>query len=81
MSIEKTNISDLIDQNFRRNVYGYSVWIDKISYIGYRNKIVSFDKKSLETIMEIKLFVVGSRTNQKYDLDEIVIVNNIKKSK
>jgi hypothetical protein len=64
-----TNVESLIGLEFKRNRYGLSLWSDKISYVGYRSKIIN------RTTRTIEMFVIGTISKQWYDLNEIVIVN------
>lgn len=75
MNIPRTDITELIGRKFKRNVYGLSIWTDEITYVGHRYQILSYDKETRETTRAIKMFVVGSRSDQWYDLDEIVLVD------
>jgi hypothetical protein len=63
------SLNDLIGREFKRDVYGLSIWTDTIKEIVYKYKLIDRTKKKLE------LYVIGNNTPHWYSIDEIVLVN------
>ena len=69
MKAEGVDLDRLIGLQFKRNVYGLSIWTDTIRHIGYKWKLIDRDKRQIE------IFIMGSNNDLHFSLDEIVIIN------
>lgn len=63
------DFNDLIGKEFKRDVYGLSIWTDTIKEIRCKYKLIDRTKKKLD------FYVIGNNSPYWYAIDEIVLVN------